>query len=519
MTISYTHLSHTAGWVGGLMRLLFLWRGSLFKQVWPDFLVFFGIYFSFSAVYRFILTEYEDAKVGYELFCVYCEKFSKVIPISFLLGFYVTQVVSRWWSQFMTLPWPDTLARYLAVYLPGTDKKSRNYRRAICRWVNLGNVLALRLVSYKVMVRFPTYEHLVESGLATNREMIQLKQMDELVVNKHQITWFPNMWAQNLLRKARREELIANDWFAHVLIKEVDNMANMNGMLICYGWINIPLVYTQVVTLAVYAYFVACLFGRQYLLPTQYRKEGDEFVPVSEFPTVSNWTSTRVPGVVNIVGYDNDVADFYVPIFTILEYLFYMGWLKVAETLLNPFGEDDDDFDTYYLIDRNLQVSYIMTDEAGLNNDPEMDPFDNSSAPELKHTNLSAQFLDDERPVMPTDCINLTAEQSNITHSLRASMMNVDIGSKVNLAGNLLATPVTQRRRPSQEQPKSQFLTVPNGVPGMLVTPPVSGKETPEVAQEHWSPYYSPITSRNEKMLFKVEQHKPCGGQELWLDF
>ena len=34
-----------------------------------------------------------------------------------------------------------------------------------------------------------------------------------------------------------------------------------------------------------------------------------------------------------------------------------------------------------------------MTDEAGLNNDPEMDPFDNSSAPELKHTNLSAQFL------------------------------------------------------------------------------------------------------------------------------
>ena len=34
-----------------------------------------------------------------------------------------------------------------------------------------------------------------------------------------------------------------------------------------------------------------------------------------------------------------------------------------------------------------------MTDEAGLPIDPEMDPFDNSNAPELKHTNLSAQFL------------------------------------------------------------------------------------------------------------------------------
>ena len=79
-------------------------------------------------------------------------------------------------------------------------------------------------------------------------------------------------------------------------------------------------------------------------------------MPVSKFPTVTNWTNMRRAGVSNIVGYDNDVADFYIPVFTFLEHLFYMGWLKVAETLLNPFGEDDDDFDTYYLIDRNLQV-------------------------------------------------------------------------------------------------------------------------------------------------------------------
>lgn len=223
-----------------------------------------------------------------------------------------------------------------------------NYRRTICRWVNLGNVLALRRVSYKVMVRFPTYEHLVKSGLATNREIIQLKQMDDLVANKHPMTRVPNMWAQNLICKAKREGLIANDWHTQVLIKEVDKMANMNGMLLCYGWISIPLAYTQVcfhidkyyagyllfnafqvVTLAVYAYFAACLFGRQYLLPTQYRSEGDKYIRVCDFPTVYNWTGTRAAGVVNIVGYDNDIADFYIPVFTILEYLFYMGWLKV----------------------------------------------------------------------------------------------------------------------------------------------------------------------------------------------
>jgi len=47
----------------------------------------------------------------------------------------------------------------------------------------------------------------------------------------------------------------------------------------------------QVVTIAVYTFFVACLFGRQAL--------------------------------------DNHEGDMYFPVFTFLQFLFYMGWLKV----------------------------------------------------------------------------------------------------------------------------------------------------------------------------------------------
>lgn len=68
----------------------------------------------------------------------------------------------------------------------------------------------------------------------------------------------------------------------------------------------------------------------------------------------SQWVENKTTN--KDAGSNISAIDQYFPIFTTLEFFFYMGWLKVAESLINPFGEDDDDFEVNWLIDRDLQV-------------------------------------------------------------------------------------------------------------------------------------------------------------------
>ncbi|GMR49640.1 hypothetical protein PMAYCL1PPCAC_19835 [Pristionchus mayeri] len=96
MTISYS---------GSFIRLLLRWKGSIWRSTWRELLVFLALYYSVRVFYNFgmplIFDEDEDLeKFRFESLCRMFENFSKQIPLTFLLGFYVSNVVSRWWSQF-----------------------------------------------------------------------------------------------------------------------------------------------------------------------------------------------------------------------------------------------------------------------------------------------------------------------------------------------------------------------------------------------------------------------------------
>uniref|UniRef100_A0AAY5EDS9 Bestrophin homolog n=1 Tax=Electrophorus electricus TaxID=8005 RepID=A0AAY5EDS9_ELEEL len=324
MTVTYTARVANARFCG-FSKLLLAWKGSIYKVLYKEFLAFFAMYTAISITYRFCLLE--EQKRYFERLSIYCNHYASLIPMSFVLGFYVTLIVTRWWDQYTSIPLPDTIMCTLSGGLQGADERGRLLRRTLMRYASLSAILILRSVSTAVFKRFPTMDHVVEAGFMTREERKKFEGLHS-PYNKY---WIPCVWFTNLAAEARLEGRIKDDNTYKLLLEELNDFRGKCSLLFHYDMISVPLVYTQVVTLAVYSFFLVCLIGRQFLDPGQ--------------------------------GYPGHDLDLYVPVFTLLQFFFYAGWLKVAEQLINPFGEDDDDFESNWLIDRNFQVSMMAVDE------------------------------------------------------------------------------------------------------------------------------------------------------------
>merc|ERR1712047_57465 len=53
----------------------------------------------------------------------------------------------------------------------------------------------------------------------------------------------------------------------------------------------------------------------------------------------------------------------FVPIFLILQFVFFVGWLEVAESIENPFGNDDDDFQ----VEHSVTIQFDLYKNRSLN--------------------------------------------------------------------------------------------------------------------------------------------------------
>ncbi|KAI6218835.1 Bestrophin-like protein [Aphelenchoides fujianensis] len=340
MTISYEE---------EFSSLMMRWRGSLWKAVLKDLIAFYVAYYIILFAQWYLLDEKQ--KEYFTGWIHWCEIGSQYIPLSFLLGFFVAVVVGRWWEQFNYISWPDKFMMTVAACLPGPENQIS--RITLARWTSLQSAIAWTGISVRTLKRFPTDRHLITSKLMTEEEYDLFTNMNA----KHGKWFVPLMWMLNLIKKEKKHGKIDSIQF-QMLLDQLFKFRDGFAMLYVYDWVKIPLVYTQVVAIATYGYFFICLLGRQPKL--------------------------------DIKSMQTEITILF-PIFTTFQMLFYVGWLKVGQFLMNPFGEDDDDFELNYVLDRNSHVAAMMAvDVADQLPDGRPTEFD----PELPHTRASFKIQD-----------------------------------------------------------------------------------------------------------------------------
>lgn len=105
--------------------------------------------------------------------------------------------------------------------------------------------MTLTMICPAVKKRFPTMDHLVESGFLMPDEKALLESMDSKT--SHPNYWMPLVWAATIVTQAKKEGCITNDFSIKTLVDEINKIRSNCGSLLSYDWISVPLVYTQVI--------------------------------------------------------------------------------------------------------------------------------------------------------------------------------------------------------------------------------------------------------------------------------
>uniref|UniRef100_A0AC35G6W5 Bestrophin homolog n=1 Tax=Panagrolaimus sp. PS1159 TaxID=55785 RepID=A0AC35G6W5_9BILA len=243
--------------------------------------------------------------------------------------FFVSSVLGRWQDTLKNMGWIDGTAVAVSTYIRGDDDETRAIRRTIIRYLVLCQTCVLRNVSVQVRRRFPTLEAIEAADILTPEERTLIEKTED----KYSQFWIPIVWVEEILYDARMKNKISSDFFVETIAKNIDIFRSQLQNLLKFDWVPIPLVYQQLVTFCVRLYFFICLFTRQII------KHDDEGLP--------------------------ECLLFWIPITTIIEFIVYMGWLKVAEDMLHPLGEEFDNLECNYIIDKNLITGLSLVDNGG----------------------------------------------------------------------------------------------------------------------------------------------------------
>ncbi|KAJ1374315.1 hypothetical protein KIN20_036981 [Parelaphostrongylus tenuis] len=285
------------------LRLLLYWRGSVWKLVVIELVLWTAGCISLAFIYLYFVKD----GVNDQSYCSVLRRLNSLplkSSLSVLLGFTAQTCMRRWMAVYNLLVWPENFALMFNSWFrdealaPAT---ARAVRHSVYRYLLLAYILLLRDVSISVKKQFPTYKHLIDGKLLTKEE---LEIMESANINPSYCRyWIPILWIALLLkshykssrsRSTTRERSVMDEQHYGHCVKQTTTFA----------------VYCYLVVDGVLQHFPICLYND-----------------------------------LNMTALSTRFA------FSLLLNTVYLGWLKSSQVILNPFGVDDDDFEANSLID------------------------------------------------------------------------------------------------------------------------------------------------------------------------
>ncbi|CAI2349891.1 unnamed protein product [Caenorhabditis sp. 36 PRJEB53466] len=338
MTVSYSLSAATASawaWVAILCR----WKGSIWKLIWIE-----AIAWTVLTAFLYVLYVHVFMGTDFEQTYKNLVDITKDVPtdgtLMFLLSYMTYNSLNRWSDTFKCLAWPENVALCFKQYFNPksvTKHEEKCYYRTVARYLTVCYILIFRDVSAEVREMFETIEHLVVHGILTAEEA-QLLQSSRL--EKHSCHyWIPINWIVVIVRNKYKPELSADgkgrknrqskesimtEIQYMKFITEINRLRARVGDVLAYDWVPLPLALFQCLTIFVYGTMIVNCFQMQ----------------------------ARI-----VMSEKSGISDLFVESMSTLPInMLYLGFLRISQVIINPFGKDDDDFEALYLIDRHITV-------------------------------------------------------------------------------------------------------------------------------------------------------------------
>lgn len=309
---------------GESFRILLRWKGSIYKFIWRDLLVYYFLFYLLSILHSVLD---DDGKKTFQALAKYCLKNSNSINLMIMLTFFTTTAMQRLFSMQTTIPGTAKVITCFIMSIKPNLLEGPIIVEQFARWTVLAWILTFRVVCKPLRTMFPDMISLQVAGIIREKERVILERV-ETEGNKTPRALVVIDWMLLLLKETAIHNRFAEKSNHLKVIEILMTFKKSCGNTIKFATKNIPYALIQAAIIVVYAYGLVTLMARNF------EEAG---------------SSGFLEGIVN-----------YFPVIPSMQFFIFLIWLNFGRTAVNPFGTDEEDINVKLLLETHIQDSFRL---------------------------------------------------------------------------------------------------------------------------------------------------------------